>query len=504
MQAEATPQNLLKAARGQMTVKSAAWTALSSLMKGLTEKADAINTPQKVQLTSASSSDVTRVGITSTPTAAAGSLTFRVQSLATRHQTATAGFASATAPVGTGTLVVSSGTAALGATVSADDTGATGRYTVVISRATPDAAPTATVNGEEVAFGSGTATAADGSTVATRTLSVGGATLTFAADDVRAGTAVVGVAATPAAGGTVADLSAALTRTGGPATSSLVDTGAATGPVRLVLTATQTGEKGRLEVTASSGLTGFGQVQTLRTGEDAVLEIGDPANPLVVRRADNAVTDLVQGVTLTLLKPTEPGTDVTVTVKRDDDAVVGRVKALADTINSVLDWVATNSKYDVAAKKGGPMVGEAGVRAIPGTLFSALETSQASGAYRVAGQLGLTVTRAGRVSLDETKLRDALVADPAAVRTVVSGLAAAVSQVGLAAGLPGGVVRTGQQSTESRGKDLQARIDAWDDRLAAIQKRYQRQFSALDTAMARLNSQSSWLAGQIKSLPPAS
>ncbi len=122
MQAEAAPQNLLKAARGQVTVRSAAWTALSSLMKGLTEKADALKTPEKMQLTSASSSDATRVGTTSTPTAAAGSVTFRVQSLATRHQTATAGFASASAPVGTGTLVVSSGTEALGASVSAGDT----------------------------------------------------------------------------------------------------------------------------------------------------------------------------------------------------------------------------------------------------------------------------------------------------------------------------------------------------------------------------------------------
>lgn len=52
----------------------------------------------------------------------------------------------------------------------------------------------------------------------------------------------------------------------------------------------------------------------------------------------------------------------------------------------------------------------------------------------------MTVTRDGRVALDETKLREALVADPAAV----------------------------------------------------------------NTAMARLNSQGSWLAGQIKSLPTSS
>lgn len=502
MQAEAAPQNQLKAARGQVTVKSAAWTALSSLMKGLTEKADALKTPEKMQLTSASSSDATRVGITSTPTAAAGSLTFRVQSLATRHQTATAGFASSTSSVGTGSLVVSTGTAQLGATVKPGDTAQTGRYTLVISRSSPDAAPTATVNGEPVAFGDSTtgSTLLGGATVTAKTLSVGGATLTFPGE-IRTGTATLGVAATDPGGSTLADLSARLAGTGGPATAALVDTGSGATPVRLVMTATGTGAKNQLEVATSAGLSGFGGLETLRQGQDAVLELGDPAAPLVVHRADNTVTDLVPGVTLNLLKPTEPGTDVTVTVKRDDDAVAGKVKALTDTVNSVLDWVATNSKYDVAAKKGGPMVGEAGVRAIPRTLFTALETQQATGTYRVASQVGITVTREGRVALDETKLREALVADPAAVNAVVSGLAAAVSQVGLAAGLPGGVVKTGQQSADARSKDLQARIEAWDSKLAAVQKRYQRQFTALDTAMARLNSQSSWLAGQIKSLP---
>lgn len=499
MAAEAAQQNQLKSARGQVTVRSAAWTALGTLMRGLTEKADALKTPDKLLATTSSSSSPTSVGVTSTATAVPGTLSFRVQSLATRHSVATAGSASATAPVGTGTLVVSTGTAALGATVTAGDTGTTGKYTVVISRSAPDAEPTATVNGQAVAFGDSSATAPDGSPTATRTLTVGGATLSFAGE-VRTGTAVVGVAATDTDGDTLAEVSARLTSTGGPATSSLVDTGTGSAPVRMVLTATSSGAASRLEITASSGLTGFGALETLRAGANAVLEIGDPAQPLRVERADNTVSDLMPGVTLNLLKA-DPGTEVTVTVRKDDDAAVAKVKALTESLNGVLDWVATNTKYDVAAKKGGPMVGEGAVRSIPSSLFSALETSQTGGAYRVAGQVGLSVSRSGRVTLDETRLREALAADPAAVNALVSGIGSAVAKVGQAAGEAGGVVKSGQQSAEARSRELQNRIEAWDVRLAAIQKRYQRQFNALDVAMSRMNSQSSWLAGQIKSLP---
>ncbi len=492
MQAEAAPQAKLTAAKSATAIKAGAWTTLGNLMKALQDKGTALKTVETLRLTAASSSDSTSVGVSSTATAAPGSLTFRVQSLATRHQSSTAGFASAAAPVGSGSLVVSTGAASIGATVSAGDTAVTGKYTVVISRTGPDDAPTATVNGEPVAFGS------DGTSP---TLAVGGATLTFAGP-VTAGTAVLGVAATKEGGGTLAELSAALQGTGGPASASLLDVGSGTDPVRLVMTATQSGVRGTLDVLASAGLSGFGTT-TLTAGKDAVLQVGDPASPTTITRHDNRITDLVPGVTLDLLKAA-PGTDVTVTVKKDDDAVVAKIKGLVESLNGVLSWVRDNSKYDVASKTGGPMVGDAGVRSVPGQLFSAVATPQATGAYRLASQVGIAATREGNLALDEAMLKQALAADPDAVQKVLAGVAEAVAAVGKGASEVGGVVRTGKDSAAARTRQLQAGIDSWDLKLASIQKRYQRQFSALDVAMSRMNSQSSWLAGQIGSLPGGS
>ena len=501
MQAEVIPQNQLKAARSAISVKAAAWTTLSGLMTTLKAKADAVSTPDKLRLTATTSSAPTSVGATSDPTALPGSVSFRVERLASRAQLAsTAGFASGSAAVGTGSLVVSSGTAALGARVRAGDTGVTGSYTLVISRTAPDAAPTATVNGTAVAFTAGPPDPSTGA--ATTTLQVGGASLTFAADDVRTGTATIGVAATPSGGGTLSELAAALAGTAGPATAAVVDTGTGTDPATLVLTATRSGERGRLEVSASSGLTGLGAYETLRTGEDAVLALGDPANPLRVQRSDNTFSDLLPGTTLTLLKA-DPAVEVTVGVTRDPEAVVAKVRSLMDAVNGVMSWVRTNSTYDVATRKGGPMVGESAVRSLPGTLVNAAGTGQASGAYQVPGQLGLSPTRTGELALDESKLRAALAADPDAAGRLIAGLSSALAKVADDAAKVGGVVKTGQDSVASRTKDLTARIDAWDTRLLAVQARYQRQFSALDVALSKMNSQSSWLAGQIGSLPKA-
>lgn len=487
MEAESATQTKLTAAKSTVSIKAGAWTTLGNLMTSLQDKAKAIDTADKLQLTSSTSSDSTRVGVTASSTAAAGSLTFSVEQLATRGQK-TAAFPSTSAWLGAGSLAVMSGAGTIGATgLAAGDAGVTGKYTVVISDSATS--PTATVNGEAVAFGMDT----DGTTPV---LTVGGATLRFAGG-VKDGTAVVAVAATAADGGTLSELSAALQSTGGPATSSLLDVGSGTDPVRLILTASQTGTKGDLLVDASDGLNAMPEISDLNVAQDAKIAL---PGGLTVTRSDNSVTDVIPGVTLDLLQA-EPGKQVTVSVKKDDDAVVSKAKSLTEMLNTVLSWVRDNSKYNVATSSGGPMVGDSGVRNITNQIFSATSTSQSTGAYRLASQIGLTSTREGNLVLDETALRTALTDDPEAVNAVLSGVAGAVSAMAKSANEAGGVVHTGKASTASATKQLQDQIDGWDLKLTAIKARYDRQFAALDVAMSKMNSQSSWLASQIESLP---
>ena len=53
-------------------------------------------------------------------------------------------------------------------------------------------------------------------------------------------------------------------------------------------------------------------------------------------------------------------------------------------------------------------------------------------------------------------------------------------------------------------KDYQARIEAWDLRLEKRREALTRQFTAMETALSSLKNQSTWLAGQINSLPTSS
>ncbi|MFC7479773.1 hypothetical protein ACFQX7_06675 [Luedemannella flava] len=62
-------------------------------------------------------------------------------------------------------------------------------------------------------------------------------------------------------------------------------------------------------------------------------------------------------------------------------------------------------------------------------------------------------------------------------------------------------------STQSRNKlvdNLNDQIAAWDVRLTARQTALQKQFSNLEVALGKLQSQSSWLSGQLAGLSSGS
>jgi flagellar hook-associated protein 2 len=57
------------------------------------------------------------------------------------------------------------------------------------------------------------------------------------------------------------------------------------------------------------------------------------------------------------------------------------------------------------------------------------------------------------------------------------------------------------EGQDSIADDLKDRIEAWDLRLVKRKEALTRQFAAMETALSSLKNQSTWLAGQINSLP---
>lgn len=587
MTAEAGPQNALKGKLSVNTVKSGAWTSLGTIVKGLQDKATALSVPGGLAAAAATTNATTQVALKTSATAVPGSLTFRINALASAQQLTTGPLAGPTTVVGRTSTVLSAGHDLVGATaVTAGADAVTGHRTVVVgssaSSATvsgtlPTAAPAAGTTLDVTAGGTttsidltgaptdpaalvgflqaqldagGTAAKVERSgsslvlrstaTGAAATLTVGGTgaaalglsagqvhgddvtvlvdgvpagltddpaggrlltlsdgtTVQFA-DGPKVGTLSIGLAVTTSDTSTMGDLASALASAGGPARGALVDTGSGTDPYRLVLSASGTGAAGALRI--SSTVADLTSTTELRPAQDAEVVLGTGADALTLHRSSNTITDLLPGVTIDLTKA-DPATDVTVQVSRDDAAVAKQVRGLVDSLNDTLAWIRTNTKYDVATSKGGPMVGDGSVRELSSQLTNAMFTSATTGTLSIGAQIGITLDRDGVYQFDETAFTAALTSDPESVAGVVNAVAGAVSTVAKAATATSGVVDVGKASTAAAAKDLQTRIDDWDDKLLAINNRYQRVFSSLDVALQKMNSQKSWLSSQIDAL----
>jgi flagellar hook-associated protein 2 len=139
--------------------------------------------------------------------------------------------------------------------------------------------------------------------------------------------------------------------------------------------------------------------------------------------------------------------------------------------------------------------------------------------------VGIQLTRDGALTFDKAVFTAKLAAEPAAVQkmftektiksTGVDGISGnaddVTAPVGLAAKLEllakgASDTTTGSlvllaKSEDALAKDLQARIDAWDTRLALRKDTITRQFTAMETALSSMQNKGSWLSSQIASLP---
>jgi flagellar hook-associated protein 2 len=87
----------------------------------------------------------------------------------------------------------------------------------------------------------------------------------------------------------------------------------------------------------------------------------------------------------------------------------------------------------------------------------------------------------------------------------VDGIAARLRAVAVSASdAANGTLVALANGQDSLIKDIKDRIADWDLRLAKRKETLTHQFGAMETALSSLKNQSSWLAGQISSLPRSS
>ncbi|MBX5470334.1 MAG: flagellar filament capping protein FliD [Thermoleophilaceae bacterium] len=304
---------------------------------------------------------------------------------------------------------------------------------------------------------------------------------------------------------------------------------------KLILTSRATGSPASFAVTSTSPEI-VEIAAAARAGSDAVdvsiLKAKYEVDGQTYYADSNTVTDGIPGIQLTLKATT--ATPVTITVgspAADKDAIKAKIKAFVDQYNSTVDFIRQKlEEKKVSDRKTasdyaqGALFADPGLSDLLGRMRIAISdvipgdpANPNPGTLDMLSQIGVSTGAAatdkysadavaGKLTLDEAKLDEALDSNPLGVRRLLGGVAGVDGFAQRFSGLLDPVVGV-DGDLDSRIKAASDQIDDIEDQLAAMderlnlrQQQLKAQFTALETALAQSQQQQAWLAGQIAGL----
>lgn len=276
---------------------------------------------------------------------------------------------------------------------------------------------------------------------------------------------------------------------------------------RLSLSSSSTGAVNGFRVSASAGVSALGYDPLAGANGMSLNQAAGDAkatiNGISVVSASNTVANVSDGLTLNLLKVS--ATPVQLSIATDTGAVNTAVKDFVSAFNGLASFIQGQTKYDEAAKKGGPLQGDRATVNLQWALRGVInQASTASTAFSRLADVGISMQSDGTLSTDSTKLNNALGNLPelrklfsaSGADTASSGFATRFNTLASAVLGVDGALTTRQQGLQ-RSIDLnekqQAEISARIDQMRA---RLTKQYQTLDTKMASLQALSSYVTQQ--------
>lgn len=189
----------------------------------------------------------------------------------------------------------------------------------------------------------------------------------------------------------------------------------ASGQFRVLVSSKYTGTSNTISITNNLAASGGGATRPEFTGtlvqaaSNASISIGSGAGAITSEYETNRIDDLVEGVSLNLLKA-DASKDVTVSIGADNEEVVGTVGNFVKEFNGIIQYISEQSQFIVQSQKAGPLLGNRSVSEIQNQLRGVVLQSVPglSSTINRLSRVGVGVTEAGTLTFDESKLRSAL------------------------------------------------------------------------------------------------
>ncbi|WP_150308009.1 flagellar filament capping protein FliD [Planctomonas psychrotolerans] len=247
---------------------------------------------------------------------------------------------------------------------------------------------------------------------------------------------------------------------------------------------------------------------TISTGTDASLKLwAGTAAEQTITSSSNTFPDLLPGVTATLTA--KPPAAVSITVQKDDAKVSEVAASLVKSVNDVFSFIDAQSKVSTSTGSTGSTTVTSGLLAGDGTVRTVDQQLLAAASRPIGGrspsELGITLTKTGTMEFDSAKFAAAHAKDPAGTEAFVHTLADRISAVGKGISDKYDGVLTGKITGQQKSvRVLGEQVEGWDRRLDSRRTILERTYAALEVSLSKLNSQSSWLSGQLSSLSTGS
>jgi flagellar hook-associated protein 2 len=286
----------------------------------------------------------------------------------------------------------------------------------------------------------------------------------------------------------------------------------------LVLSSTQTGAANTIGITETDtggGLSALTYGSTGNTGnytqqtpaQDASFSIsGVPGTS-----PSNTITTALNGVTLTLLKPTPTGTGTTpptLSILTDTGTIENNIKAFVTAYNTLAGTFSSLGSFDATTEKAGPMLGDAlltGVKnQVQRALYSVVNTG--SSTYNTLASIGITSNSDGTLSLDMTKLGTALTSNFGAVSELFSstnGVATSLNSLITQELGKQGAVTSRSNTLVDQENDLTKQTNDLSTQMTALTASLTLQYSQLNTLLSSLQTTSAYLTQALSTLPSA-
>jgi flagellar hook-associated protein 2 len=192
-------------------------------------------------------------------------------------------------------------------------------------------------------------------------------------------------------------------------------------------------------------------------------------------------------------------------IELDKESAKSKVNDFIKAYNSLASTMSSLSSYDDKTKKGGPLLGDATLRGVQNQIRQALSNpTQGVAGFSTLAEIGIKTNKSGALELDSSKFDKIMTANFDGVSQLFA------SDNGLAKRLDGvlnnylsfnGALSARVDGVNKKIGDITDQRQKLSVRLAGIEARYRKQFTAMDSLLGKLQATGSYLTQQLANLP---